>query len=177
MKGLSALERNKPTSRLQLTLRRLQGISMLIFYPLEFMSFFSAPWAPVLAPRWISFQTGNKAALWSIRAWLVYVAAQVALLLQEQHAIASKEASESEKSTAAEGEEARIQREKTAKRKEQIMYQLVANVSRLPVIVHWSVEGGVYPYEILTTVLSLISALAAFGGGWENTRLPPPTSR
>lgn len=152
LKGLSALERNKPASRTQLTLQRLQGISMLVFYPLEFISFFTAPFAPVLAPRWVSYQTGAKAALWSIRAWLVYVLAQVALLVRERKAIAKREAIEVEmkivgamngddeiEKTDEEEEALRASREKTKKRKEQIVYQLVANVSRLPVIFHWYV--------------------------------------
>lgn len=184
MKGLSALERNKPASRTQLTLQRLQGISMLVFYPLEFISFFSAPFAPLLAPRWITFQQGGKAALWSIRAWLVYVLAQVALLIRERNAIAKREATEIEmkvvgadtdddvEMTTEEKEALRASKERTNKRKEQIVYQLVANVSRLPVIFHWcvhctrsasaksrltnvslfvqtrSLEGGIYPYEV-----------------------------
>lgn len=126
---------------------------MLVFYPLEFASFFSAPWAPILAPRWITFEQGGKAALWSIRAWLVYVLAQVALLIRERRAIARREAVEVEmkvvgasvnedsdvEKTAEEEEALRVSKEKTNKRKEQILYQLVANVSRLPVIVHWYV--------------------------------------
>lgn len=148
MKGLSALERNKPASRTQLTLQRLQGISMLIFYPLEFVSFFSAPFAPVLAPRWITPKQGGQAALWSIRAWLVYVLAQVGLLIRERDAIRKQEQAEIEvkvvgskgelEMAAAEEQEAvRASKERTARRKTQIAYQLVANVSRLPVIMHW----------------------------------------
>jgi len=187
MKGLSALERNKPASQTQLTLQRIQGISMLIFYPLEFISFFSAPFAPVLAPRWITPKQGGQAALWSIRAWLVYVIAQVGLLVREREAIREQEMEiqvkvpgnekELEAATPEEHEATRAEKERKTRRKMQIIYQLAANVSRLPVIMHWSVEGGIYPYEILTPILSLISALAAFKGGWENTRLPAPTGR
>ena len=183
MKGLSALERNKPASQTQLTLQRVQGISMLIFYPLEFISFFSAPFAPVLAPRWITPKQGGQAALWSIRAWLVYVIAQVGLLVREREAIreqemeirakASGNEKELEAATPEEHEAVRAEKERTTRRKTQIVYQLVANVSRLPVIMHWcvsftdtiywsgsncpfiavlcvirSVEAGIYPYEV-----------------------------
>lgn len=180
MKGLSALERNRPPSRTQLTLQRIQGLSMLVFYPLEFISFFTAPWAPVLS-RWVTPKQGAKAAIWSVRAWGVYVLAQVLLLLGERTAMREREAEKAKGKGVAEqerDEEAmRVEEERIRKRKAQIVYQLVANVSRLPVIAHWSFENGVYPYEFLTTALSLISALAAFRGGWENTRLPSPTSR
>lgn len=118
---------------------------MLIFYPLEWMSFFSAPFAPVLAPRFISHETGGKAALWSIRAWGVFVLAQVALLERERRAIVVKENEEEsgklegysvEKSDGDVVADAEA-REKRRKRKEQIVYGLIANVSRLPVIAHW----------------------------------------
>lgn len=150
MKGLSALERNKPASRTKLTLQRVQGISMLIFYPLEFISFFSAPFAPVLAPRWITPKQGGQAALWSIRAWLVYVLAQVGLLLGERETIRKEEAEARAKvvgggkgvvemATPEEQEAARASKERMASRKTQIVYQLTANISRLPVIMHWCV--------------------------------------
>jgi len=184
MKGLSALERNKPASQTQLTLQRVQGISMLVFYPLEFISFFSAPFAPVLVPRWITPKQGGQAALWSIRAWLVYVIAQVGLLVREREVIRgqemeirAKDSGNEKVATPEEHEAIRANKEGTTKRKMQIVYQLAANLSRLPVIMHWSVEGGIYPYEILTAILSLISALAAFKGGWENTRITAPTGR
>jgi hypothetical protein len=161
---------------------------MLIFYPLEFVSFFSAPFAPVLAPRWITPKQGGQAALWSIRAWLVYVLAQVGLLIRERNAIRKQEQAEIEVKVAGskgelematpEEKAIRVSKERTARRKAQVAYQLVANVSRLPVIIHWcvsfmpvfkidsaeqdlivfsshvfscvirSVEGGIYPYEV-----------------------------
>lgn len=144
MKGLSALERNKPASRTQLTLQRIQGISMLIFYPLEFISFFTAPWAPVLS-RWVTPAQGAKAAIWSVRAWGVYVLAQVLLLLGERKAIREREAGKGKGKTYSavveerDEEMLKAEAERTRKRKAQIVYQLVANISRLPVIAHWLV--------------------------------------
>jgi hypothetical protein len=146
MKGLSALERNKPDSITQLNLQRIQGLSMLIFYPLEFLSFFSAPWAPVLtSARIITSKQGTKAALWSIRAWLVYTVVQVLLIGREWQTIRAKEA---QTDTVTDEDEEQAAREKTAKRKEQIWYSAVANISRLPVIVHWSLVDGFYKHEV-----------------------------
>ncbi|KAF7329740.1 hypothetical protein MKEN_00237300 [Mycena kentingensis (nom. inval.)] len=156
-KGLSKLERSPPPNytRLQLNLERLQGLSMLVFYPLEYVSFFSAPFTgPLLR---VSRATSQFAELWSVRAWGAYVALNIIELFTEWSAL--KEEQDAEKRT---------------KRRRQIMYQLVANVSRMPVIVHWSVVGGIYSSELLTSALSLISALASFRGGWENHYLPPP---
>jgi len=91
--------------------------------------------------------------------------------------IRAKDSGNEKVTTPEEHEAIRADKERTTKRKMQIVYQLAANLSRLPVIMHWSVEGGIYPYEILTAILSLISALAAFKGGWENTRITAPTGR
>lgn len=116
---------------------------MLVFYPLEFASFFTAPFAPVLtSARILTPKQGAEAALWSIRAWFVYVALQVVLLVRERSAIKAKEDEERANgygyvlSDEKEAENKELKK-KTAVRKVQIAYQLVANVSRLPVIIHW----------------------------------------
>ncbi|KAJ6617544.1 hypothetical protein B0H10DRAFT_1306727 [Mycena sp. CBHHK59/15] len=75
IKGLSALERHKPESRLILNLQRLQGLSMLVFYPLEYVSFFSAPFAPLLrispaaAMRPSCGASAHGASTWPSRSW------------------------------------------------------------------------------------------------------------
>ncbi|KAJ7449306.1 hypothetical protein FB451DRAFT_1187396 [Mycena latifolia] len=160
LKGLSALERSPPESRLALNIGRLQGLSMMVFYPLEYISFFSAPFAPLLR---ISPVTSMKAQLWSVRSWGVWVALRVVELVYEWSALVKKEPAASEDDLKA-----------IKKRKHAILYQLAANISRLPVITHWSVVGGIYQNELWTSGLSLISALAAFRGGWESHRVPAP---
>jgi hypothetical protein len=125
MRGLSALERSPPESRLALNLGRLQGLSMIVFYPLEYISFFSAPFAPLLR---ISPVTQMKAQLWSVRSWGVYVALKIVELFHEWKALVRKEREGTADALAA-----------IKKRKRAIVYQLVANISRLPVIMHWCV--------------------------------------
>ncbi|KAJ7026106.1 hypothetical protein C8F04DRAFT_966858 [Mycena alexandri] len=165
LKALSDLERSPPPSRLALNIGRLQGLSMLVFYPLEYISFFSAPFSgPLLR---ISPAAQMQASLWSVRAWGVWVALKVAELVAEWRGLMRRELEA--KATDSEDTLKMIE-----KRKKAIKYQLVANISRLPVITHWSVIGGIYQSEYWTNVLSLISALAAFRGGWESNRVPGP---
>jgi hypothetical protein len=126
IKALSALEHSRPPSRTKLTLKRLQGLSMLIYYPLEYVSFFSSPFAPLLAG--VSPSISAKAQLWSIRAWGVFVALQIVLFGQDWKSMAREDNS-------ADGKGQDIAALK--KRKSAIVYGLVANISRLPVILHW----------------------------------------
>lgn len=98
---------------------------MLVFYPLEYISFLSSPAVPLL--RGISPQASFKAGLWSVRAWGAYVGLHITLLMAEWKEIAQKE-----RSTEIDVDAVAIH-----KRKQAIVYQLVANVSRLPVILHW----------------------------------------
>jgi hypothetical protein len=125
MKSLSHLERSPPDSRLALNIGRLQGLSMIVFYPLEYISFFSAPFAPLLR---ISPATQMKAQLWSVRSWGVYVALKIVELFYEWMGLVRKERDATEGALTA-----------IKKRKRAIVYQLVANISRLPVILHWCV--------------------------------------
>lgn len=109
---------------------------MLVFYPLEYISFFSTPsLAPILP---ITPQQSLRASLWSVRAWGVYVLLQIALLVGELKEIVHKLATGA---VDAEGEHGRLA---AVKRRRAIMYQLVANVSRLPVILHWCVVSSVF---------------------------------
>jgi len=162
-KALSALERSQPTSRTQLTLQRLQGLSMLVYYPLEYVSFFSSPFAPLLSG--VSPAMSGKAQLWSIRAWGVYVGLQILLLRHEWKSIARKEYGTT---SAKDQDKAALKKRKFA-----IACSLAANISRLPVILHWSIVTGLYKNEMYTNILSFISAVAALIGGWEATRLSP----
>jgi len=136
---------------------------MMLFYPLDCVSFFSSSFAPVLHA--VSPAVSRRAQLWSVRAWGVYVGLQIAQLVSEWRELQPK------------GDKAGGDEEDSTvrKRRQDVVCQLVANVSRFPVILHWSVVGGIYSSELWTDVLSVISAVAAFSGGWESMRVPPPT--
>ncbi|KAJ7621074.1 hypothetical protein FB45DRAFT_1032339 [Roridomyces roridus] len=157
-KGLSRLERSPPESRFVLNIQRLQGLSMLVFYPLEYISFFSSPFVPLLR---ISPATSAKAGIWSVRAWGIWVVLRIVELLDEWSRLGRKEHQMDEDTFKA-----------AMKRKRAIVFQLVTNISRLPVILHWSVVGGIYKNEVWTSGLSLLSGMAAFWGGWEGIPVP-----
>ena len=124
---MSALERNRPPSRLVLNLQRVQGLSMISFFPLDYLSFFTSPLAPLYkAPR----GTSELAGLWSVRAWGTYVAVQIALLLQQ-----FKDLSVKQRVSLDEAEAVTIRN-----KKRDVVYQLIACIARFPVILHWCVE-------------------------------------
>jgi len=113
----------------------------------------------------VSPAVSRKAQLWSIRAWGVYVGLQIMSLVSQWKNETSKSGKEDQNDDWA----------TVKKRKQAIVCQLVTNVSRFPVICHWSVTGGIYNNELWTDVLSFISAVAAFSGGWESQKIPSPT--
>jgi len=162
IRGLSTLERNQPASRFQLNVQRLQGLSMLAFYPLDYISYFSSSPKPLLYK--LSPKTAALAGLWSVRAWGVYVALTIISSLKEWRDLASKERVKG----------LNFDVITTRKRKEAVIYQLASDLIRVPVILHWSTIGGLYKNEFWTNFLSFISGLAAFKGGWEASRIPPP---
>lgn len=132
LRAISALERSPNTSLTLRNLQRLQGISILLFYPLEYISFFSSPLAPVL--HGVSPSMSQRAQIWSIRAWGAYVFLQILLLGEEWNELVRKE-----NILTTDIDDVRDGGIK--KRKQAIIYQLLANISRLPVIIHWCVSS------------------------------------
>jgi len=129
---MSALERNRPASRLLLNLRRVQGLSMIAFYPLDYLSFFSSPLAPLV--RGVPRGTSELAGLWSVRAWGTYVAVQIVLLLQQLKDLSA---------TRRVNPGTEITREEALaiqNKKRDVVLQLISSIVRLPVILHWCVE-------------------------------------
>ena len=107
---------------------------MLVFYPLEYISFFSSPLAPVL--HGVSPSTSVKAQIWSIRAWGAYVGLHILQLRNEWNDLVRKECIPK---GGVEGVKGSRDEDTIKKRKQAIIYQLVADISRLPVILHWYV--------------------------------------
>ncbi|KAF9505059.1 hypothetical protein BS47DRAFT_579260 [Hydnum rufescens UP504] len=77
IKWLSSIERSNPTSRAQLTIERIQALSMLAFYILETISFFASPAAPLIPRSVLSERGAARASLWSVRAWGLYTVLQI----------------------------------------------------------------------------------------------------
>ena len=104
---------------------------MLAFYPLEYISFFSSPWAPLLTGR-INKKLELGAGLWSVRAWGIYTMLAVGLIGGEWVELGRKEVG-----LEMEGKEEKEELLKIKKRKKHLVYQFIANLTRLPVILHW----------------------------------------
>lgn len=65
-----SLEKSHPPTRALLTIERLQGWSMLAYYPLEHVYFLASH---KMLPWKLSSRTLNKISLWSCRFWAAYV--------------------------------------------------------------------------------------------------------
>jgi len=126
------MERAPRSSRVQLTLERLQGLSMLAFYILESISFFSSPAAPILPPSIVTPARSSLAQLWSIRAWGLYTAIQLAFLVGQHRALTKEERAITT------AEKADTDAAKSIKKtKATVMLSLVENAAYAPLIVHW----------------------------------------
>ncbi|KZV94728.1 hypothetical protein EXIGLDRAFT_736469 [Exidia glandulosa HHB12029] len=167
-----ALEKSHPPTRALLTIERLQGWSMVAYYPLEHIYFLAShrmlPWK-------ISSRTLNKISLWSCRFWAVYVLLQFAHLREDLKLIKMGEralrAQEKGKSLAIkEDDGATPSALELAKRKRAVWNETVVNLGYLPLTLHWSLEGGLLANESLVAFFGLVAGLASFRGGWEATR-------
>jgi len=172
-----SMERNPPPTRTLHTIERLQGWSMLGFYPLEHLYYLrvhdliptSIPAFSVILGRRskrISLDAG-KLILWSCRCWLLYVVLQFAHLREDRKLLLTRQKNlKKGKGLSAED------KEDLRNRWDAFWNELVANAANLPVALHWSLESGLFGNDIWVTVFSLINGIAAFRGGWRATAAP-----
>jgi len=176
---LSSIERNPPPTRALLTIERLQGWSMLAYYPLEHLYYLRAhdlipETIPTLSTLFgrstkrISLNAGTL-VMWSCRFWALYVILQFAHLKEDRKLLIMREKNLKKGKGLTEADS-----EDVSNRWDAYWNELVANASNLPLAIHWSLERGLYSNEILTTVLSLVNGIASFRSGWRATALPSP---
>lgn len=128
---LIALERAPPPTRRLHTIERTQGWSMLVFYPLQQLSFLRTHnLAPVPERR-----VGDRAvALWSTRFWMAYVVLQLAHLREDRVLLVLRQ-------RALLGPREKVQpqeRAELARRWDAWYNELAVNLSYLPMTIHWS---------------------------------------
>ncbi|TCD63337.1 hypothetical protein EIP91_005656 [Steccherinum ochraceum] len=184
---LTSLERNPPPTRRLHTIERLQGWSMLCYYPLEHVyyllshsiipsqisrpslsSFLSSS---TLEPKdnTINLDAGAISRL-SVRFWTLYVLLQFAHLREDGKLLKQRErALGKSKATTAQAE-----KEELRKRWDALWGQVVVNLGYAPLTLHWSLEGGLFKNDVWVGVFGLIAALASWRNGWKATALPPP---
>lgn len=149
---LISLARTPPPTYALQTIETLQALTMLLYYPLEHLSFLTSKHVLSLSPT-----RSAKYALWSTRAWAAYVLLQFfhlredwklvqmrerALARDAKAAITTASTAQSEKQLGASMNayaEEQHMRAEILKRKSAIINELVVNLSYLPLTVHWLV--------------------------------------
>ncbi|KAG1744049.1 uncharacterized protein EDB91DRAFT_1246930 [Suillus paluster] len=172
-----SMERNPPPTRTLHTIERLQGWSMLGFYPLEHLYYLRAHnLIPTSIPslsailgrssKRISLNE-NRLIIWSCRCWLLYTVLQFAHLREDIKLLLTRQKNlRKGKGFSADD------KEDLRKRWDALLNELVANTANLPLALHWSLESGIFKNDIWVTIFSLINGIAAFRGGWRATALP-----
>lgn len=172
-----SMERSPPPTRVLLTIERLQGWSMLAYYPLEHLYYLRAhDLIPAAVPSLMSLVrrsskrvqlNTNTLGMWSCRAWAVYVILQFAHLIQDRKLLLMSEKNlRKSKGVASED------KEDLRKRWGAFWNEVVANSANLPLAIHWSLEKGLFTNDIWPTIFGFINGVATFRSGWKATALP-----
>jgi len=180
---LISLERNPqaiPTREL-LTIERLQGWSMLAYYPLEHIYYLcSHGIMPATIPSVASLFSAtakpihlntDAIAIWSSRFWALYVMLQFAHLKEDWKLIKMRERTlrKAKGTGLSPAEKTELQQ-----RWDAYWNEVVVNVGYLPLTVHWSLERGIFKNDVWVGLFGLIAAVASFRSGWKATALPSP---
>lgn len=120
-----SLEKTSPPTRRLLNIERIQGWSMLAYYPLEHLYYLGSH---QIIP--ISSKKLEKLSLWSCRFWAVYVVLQFFHLSEDQRLLKLRE--RALRSVDAPEERKEIKRSKIA-----IANEFWTNVGYLPLTIHW----------------------------------------
>ncbi|KAJ7104287.1 hypothetical protein B0H15DRAFT_809356 [Mycena belliarum] len=178
---LISLERTPQPTRNLLTIERLQGWSMLGYYPLEHLSYLRShdviP-ATVPSPASIVDPTAaplkldsSRLTLWSCRCWASYVILQFAHLREDRKVL------QLQQRTLRKGKRASLNAadmHDLQRRWDAYWSGVLVNLCNLPLALHWSVPGGIIKNPLLVDILSLITAVTSFRSGWKATARPSP---
>jgi len=180
---LITIEKTPPATRKLITIERLQGWSMLFYYPLEQLSYlgyhgiiptgFTSPLSIFSSKKRKITLNPDTLSLWSCRFWAVYVILDFFHLIEDKKLLHQKHASiRKAKGTGLSREE----KEELRQRRDAFWSQVVINLGYLPLTIHWSLENGLFKNEAWIGVFGLIAALGSFRSGWKATALPSPAS-
>ncbi|KAF8071782.1 hypothetical protein FPV67DRAFT_897022 [Lyophyllum atratum] len=178
---LISLERNPQPTRNLHTIERLQGWSMLAYYPLEHLSYLlSHGLIPSTIPTLTSLFSSsakpitlnpNVLGLWSSRFWALYVFLQFARLREDRKLLQLRQRNLRKAKgvglTPAEKQELQ-------QRWDAYWSEVITNLGYLPLTIHWSLEKGIIKNDVWVGIFGLIAALASFRSGWKATALPSP---
>ena len=142
---LTSLERMHPPTRKLLTIERLQGWSMIAYYPLEHLYYLRAhailPAALALPflKKSIPLNTG-KIGLWSTRFWAAYVFLQFAHLREDHQLLRSRERALNKVKGKGKASDEEAEKTDLARRWDALLNELVVNLGYLPLTLHWYVS-------------------------------------
>jgi len=188
---MTGLERSRPPTRKLLSIERLQGWSMLLYYPLEHLYYlrahailplsFTLPFAlPFLTRNKKLTLDINKLGLWSTRFWAAYVFLQLAHLSEDFGLLKLRERAVSKiKGKGKEREDGQVddvgaaERAELSTRRSALTSELITQLGYLPLTVHWSLEQGLFKNDIWVGIFGLIAGVASFHSGWKATALTP----
>ncbi|KAF9270628.1 hypothetical protein L218DRAFT_1072021 [Marasmius fiardii PR-910] len=173
-----SLERNPQPTRKLLNIERLQGWSMLGYYPLEHLSFLrsqdvlpsevSISVTPLTEkPKALVINAGEL-SLWSCRCWAVYVALHFAHLREERKLIQARhrDLRKGKGRPLSETEKDELRRKWSAYRSDLIM-----NVANFGLALNASSRSGIMN-GVWNDILTLLAAVISFRDGWNATALP-----
>ncbi|KAF9041076.1 hypothetical protein BDZ89DRAFT_1060366 [Hymenopellis radicata] len=175
---LIALERKAPPTRHLLNIERLQGWSMLGYYPLEHLSYLTsreitpASFPLPLSRKSITLKPGAL-GMWSVRFWALYVVLQFAHLQEDRKLLLMRQRTLRKAKGTAPTE---AEKQELSKRWDSYWSELVLNTANLPLALHWSTEKGFIKNSVVVDALCLLTGIASFRTGWKATALPPPLS-
>lgn len=148
-----SMERNPPATRLLHNIERIQGWAMLIYCPLEAVSYLGAHSILPVSARW-----RGKMDLFGVRCWAVYVILQLLHLVEDNRLLrlraralergrghptpARTPNTEKKVDLGEEQETTRGMWRELDARKEAILNQLWVNLGYLPLTLHWCVCRG-----------------------------------
>lgn len=146
---LISLEKNPPPTRNLHTIERLQGWSMLAFYPLEQLGYLVShsiipPSLPSLRSLLSPFSSSEKervrvneaaVGLWSTRLWALYVALQIAHLREDRQILKAR--THALRKAKGKGPPLNIEREELRKKWDAHWNEWAVNLSYLPLTIHW----------------------------------------
>ncbi|TFK49947.1 hypothetical protein OE88DRAFT_1632182 [Heliocybe sulcata] len=179
---LISLERNPPPTRRLQVIERLQGWSMLAYYPLEHLYYLRAhniiPSSLPSFTSWFSIKgkpvgvDANAMGMWSCRFWALYVALQFAHLGEDRKLLKMTERSIAK----SKGKDPAtvVEQEDLRKRWSAFWNEVAANIGYLPLTLHWSLEKGLFSDEVWVGIFGLVAAIASWRSGWQATALPTP---
>lgn len=142
---LTSLERSPPPTRALLNIERIQGWSMLLYYPLEHLYYLRSKGIlpstlnislPLLKTFTVQLNT-LKLALWSTRAWLLYVVLQFGHLKEDAKLLEQRTRTVSK----TKGEEAQSEKASLSRRWDALWSEFFSNVGNLPLSIHWCVNA------------------------------------